>query len=82
MKKKYIRVIWKNITAEIIFTDDKKIEINKTDKVRSKFKVVKVAGAIVGTSGLLFTSLRTSVFIFALNDDGLNFTDAFFKTFF
>jgi len=46
-----------SITPSAIFIGDNKFEIAKIEKIGIKFKGTQITGAILGTTGLLFSSL-------------------------
>ena len=60
-----------SITPNTIFVNDKEFDINKIEKIGIKFKGTIITGSIVGTAGLLFTSLGTMLIIKGYSSGGL-----------
>ena len=60
-----------SIGQKEIFTKYNTFEINKIDKISIRFKGTMITGSIIGTGGLLFTGLGTTIIIKGLNSNDL-----------
>ena len=60
-----------SITTGTIFVDGQEFEIDKIDKIGIKFKGTQITGAIVGTTGLIITSLGGLIIYQAYQEESL-----------
>jgi len=71
-----------SISTHSIFIEDTEYEINKIDKIGIKYRSTQITGAVIGTAGLVITSLGTYLIIEASNTDGLDAGEAIVKVIF
>ncbi len=60
-----------SIGADAMYMDGKEFEVDKIEKIGIKFKGTIITSAVVGTAGLLFTSLGTYMIIDGTNSGNL-----------